>query len=205
MSETIYLKLKESARVRERRVLLGDLAELGCRDQETARRCRLLEVMDIPEGSRESYVISVVSLIGKIEKKWGQVQVESIGETDCVVSFCPLKKPRPLWEGAKAAFVCLVSFFGSAFAIMTFNNDGDVPRLFQEIYRQVLGYAPEGPGILELSYSIGLPLGILVFFNHFSRAALSKEPTPVEVQMRAYETDVNTTLVKEADREGRER
>ena len=117
MSETVYLKLKESARVRERRVLLGDLAELGCRDQETARRCRLLEVMDIPEGSRESYVISVVSLIGKIEKKWGQVQVESIGETDCVVSFCPLKKPRPLWEGAKAAFVCLVSFFGSAFAI----------------------------------------------------------------------------------------
>ena len=62
-----------------------------------------------------------------------------------------------------------------------------------------------GPGILELSYSIGLPLGILVFFNHFSRAALSKDPTPVEVQMRAYETDVNTTLVKEADREGRER
>ena len=79
MSETVYLKLKESARVRERRVLLGDLAELWCRDQETARRCRLLEVMDIPEGSRESYVISVVSLIGRIEKKWGRSRWKASG------------------------------------------------------------------------------------------------------------------------------
>ena len=64
-----------------------------------------------------------------------------------------------------------------------------------------MGSAPEGTTILELTYSIGLPIGILVFFNHFSKVALSKDPTPIEVQMRTYETDVNTTLIQNAERE----
>ena len=50
-------------------------------------------------------------------------------------------------------------------------------------------------------FGMVLAIGILVFFNHFSKAALSKDPTPIEVQMRTYETDVNQTLIKNAERE----
>ena len=62
----------------------------------------------------------------------------------------------------------------------------------------------EGSGftVLEISYSIGLSLGILIFFNHLGKKRFTVDPTPMEVQMRLYENDIQTTLVENAAREG---
>ena len=48
---------------------------------------------------------------------------------------------------------------------------------------------------MEVSYSIGLAVGILVFYNHFGPKKLSKDPTPIEVEMRKYETEINQALI----------
>ena len=44
-------------------------------------------------------------------------------------------------------------------------------------------------------------MGIIVFYNHFGGKRITKDPTPMEVQMRQYENDVNTTLVDGCNRE----
>ena len=97
-------------------------------------------------------------------------------------------------------FISLASFFGAAFSIMTFNTDVDVGTLFKQIYQQVTGNISSGFTILEISYSIGLAAGVLFFFNHFGRKKFSTDPTPMQVQMRQYEDDVNTTLLEESSR-----
>ena len=86
---------------------------------------------------------------------------------------------------------------------MTFNTDVSVSDVFTEIYEVVLGQGMESNGIVELSYSIGLPLGILIFFNHFSRKATRNDPTPLQVEMRTYEEDANKAMIKNASREGK--
>ena len=48
---------------------------------------------------------------------------------------------------------------------------------------------------MEVSYSIGLAVGILVFYNHFGPKKLSKDLTPIEVEMRKYETEINQALI----------
>ena len=63
---------------------------------------------------------------------------------------------------------------------------------------------PQGSTILELNYSIGLTIGILLFFNHFGKKRFSVDPTPLEVQMRTYENEIQTTLVENASRKGKE-
>ena len=70
---------------------------------------------------------------------------------------------------------------------------GDV---FKEVYLVVLGEESPGFTILEMSYSVGLALGIIVFFNHFAVAKLSTDPTPIEVEMRLYEDNINKTLIQ---------
>lgn len=201
MSEILYLKLNQNTEVHEKSVFLGQLGSIWCRDKAIESKCKAIKVINIQADKKERYVVSVMDLIKKMEKLCEQVEINNVGETDCIIDYQPDAKSHPVWDWIKAAFVCLVSFFGAAFAIMTFNNDGDVSNIFRQIYVQVMGTAPAGPTILELTYSIGLPIGILVFFNHFSKAALSKDPTPIEVQMRTYETDVNTTLIQNAERE----
>ena len=58
--------------------------------------------------------------------------------------------------------------------------------------------------LLEVTYSIGIIIGILVFFNHFGRKRFSVDPTPMEVEMRLYENDIQTTLVENYSRKGQE-
>ena len=100
----------------------------------------------------------------------------------------------------KTAFVCLVCFFGAAFAIMTFNNDVDVTSVFEEIYYVVTGLPSDGFTILEFSYSLGLAVGIIAFFNHFSKWKINTDPTPLEVEMRLYEDNITKTVIQNADR-----
>ena len=92
-----------------------------------------------------------------------------------------------------------VSFFGAAFSIMTFNNDVDLGSLFDQFYTLVMGKSSNGFTILEISYSVGIGLGVLLFFNHFGHLKLSDDPTPMQVQMRTYEDDVNQTLIEQAE------
>ena len=47
-------------------------------------------------------------------------------------------------------------------------------------------------------------MGILVFFNHFGKKKFTVDPTPMEIQMRLYENDIQTTLVENASRRGDE-
>ena len=44
---------------------------------------------------------------------------------------------------------------------------------------------------------------IIVFFNHIGGRRITKDPTPIEVEMRIYEEDVNKALIATADREGK--
>lgn len=61
---------------------------------------------------------------------------------------------------------------GAAFTIMTFNEDVSVADVFDKVYRLVLGQEKQGGSIIEIFYAIGLPVGILVFYNHFRRKKL---------------------------------
>ena len=85
---------------------------------------------------------------------------------------------------------------------MTFNQDVSVMDVFGNLYNYVFGVMPEKPGILEATYSIGLALGIILFYNHIGGRRITKDPTPIEVQMRMYENDVNDALVETANRKG---
>lgn len=94
----------------------------------------------------------------------------------------------------KCICIGIVIFFGSGFSIMAFHNDIGIVDLFEQIYEQVVGSAPESIGSLEIGYSIGLALGILTFFNHVSLKKRENDPTPLQVEVSKYEQDVEDTV-----------
>ena len=144
--------------------------------------------------------MSVMEVIAVIQKEFPEVEINNIGEADFIVTKEKERQP-PAWIGwIKTVFVSAIAFAGAAFTIMTFNNDVDLPKLFGQLFFQFTGQKSDGFTILELSYSIGVGLGILVFFNHFSGRKLTADPTPMEVEMRLYEDDVDKTLIEAGNR-----
>lgn len=201
MSQTeVYLNVKEITEVRTKKVQLKDVADLWCEDSHLANRLNALTIKTIREDKDWRYVESVLDIIRLISETVPGTQVNSVGKVDYIIDYHRPKRPSYAWEWLKTLFVCAVCFFGAAFAIMTFNNDVDVTKVFGEIYYVVTGQQSNGFTILEVSYSIGLAVGIMGFFNHFSKWKLNTDPTPLEVEMRLYEDNISKTLIQNAGR-----
>lgn len=52
---------------------------------------------------------------------------------------------------------------------MTFHTDIGVRELFLDVYTRFLPQMTPGFSVLEISYSIGIGLGVVLYFNHFGR------------------------------------
>ena len=201
--ETLYLKLDRNVELQKDEVNLSDLGKLYCRNHEILARAKAMHVLRFHEKDPKRQVLSVMKLIAKIQGQFQNVEVENIGESEVVIERVKANKYKGPLQWLKIIFVCGICFFGSSFTIMAFHNDVNISRVFIQIYEMLTGETSEGYTILEFSYSIGLSLGILVFFNHIGGRRITKDPTPIEVEMRIYENDVNNSLVKTAKREGK--
>ena len=202
-SQTVYIQLNQITELRRRDVFLKDVGEVTCRDKVILSKCRALKVKSIPEKEARRYVMSALEVVRMLEALDPSIEVNNLGESDFIIAYKPPKASEVCWQWIKTVFVCLVSFFGAAFAIMTFNNDVNVTDVFQKVYRLITGEKPQGFTILELSYSVGLAVGIIVFFNHFAKWKINTDPTPLEVEMRLYEDNICKTVIQNDSRKER--
>lgn len=202
--QILYIKGEQCVEVKHTNVTLGDLLTMECIHQNIVSKLKTVKVLHIPEKGKHRYVVSILKIIECIHKEYPHLQIQNLGYPDVIVTYEGMQKKSRVWDGIKVAFVTLTTFLGSAFAIATFNNDSGISKLFADIYEVFMGRPKQGFSILELSYSIGIIFGILIFFNHFGKKKVSVDPTPVEVEMRLYENDIYTTVIAEYGRKGQE-
>ena len=182
MKNTVYVKLNQITELTHKDVVLKDVAQVYCDDQNIMNKCNAMNVTR------------------KLIQMDPTLEVSHVGEVGFIIAYKPPSPPSYICEWSKTVFVCAVCFFGAAFAIMTFNNDVNVTDVFGEVYRLVMGYESGGFTVLEVSYSVGLAVGIIGFFNHFASIKLNTDPTPLEVEMRLYEDNISKTLIAEDGR-----
>ena len=202
---TVFLQFDQSVLVKKQSVKLSDVATVYATDPAIKQKVGAIELYCFPKKEKEKQVFSVMKVVQLVGAAYPELEVNPVGEPDFIVEYMP-EKPKKfpkLREWSKVLFVSLAVFFGSAFTIVTFNKDSSVEEIFPMIYRLTEGAERSGPGELEIAYSIGLPLGIILFFNHFMRKKIDSDPTPLQVQMRQYEKDVNSTIIENATREGK--
>ena len=200
----VYIKLEQSVDSLNKKVFVRDLGTVFCIDKKIEAEIKEMLFYTITAKENKKYIFSIMKVIERIEKRYPNILVVNLGEADFIINYIvPGKKPLPAWEWIKTGIVGLTVFFGAAFSIMTFNTDVGVQEVFQKIYFLVTGVEASNGTIVELGYCVGLAIGILVFFNHFSRKKVQSDPTPIQIQMRSYEKDINEAVIKDAEREGK--
>lgn len=197
--EVVYIKLEKDVEVTCCDIYLKDLGSLFCKDDTIVKKCETLKICSFRENQTRK-VISVMKIIEMISDTFPGIRVENIGETDIIIERVKQEKKGKYRKLPKIVFVSLISFFGTAFTIMAFHNDIQIQELFNKVHEMITGRPSSGYSVLEISYSLGLCVGIIVFFNHIGGKRISSDPTPIEVEMRIYEDEVNQTLIDNADR-----
>lgn len=202
--DTLYIKGDRNIEVQTRDVTLGDIVSMECTNSHVVSKLKTLRLIKVSQEGKHRYVVSVLKIIEKIHEAYPTLEVQNIGAPDIIVTYEPMQKKNQLLYWLKIVSVLIITFIGSAFSIMAFNNDVDVSKLFSQVYEQIMGIPKTGFTILEATYSIGVVIGILVFFNHFGKKRFSVDPTPIEVEMRLYENDIQTTIIENYAREEQE-
>lgn len=199
-NEILYLKIDKNVQAKKLPLQIGDIAVLNCSTKAVEYKVKTLTV---PTGSIKSagrYVFSVFDIIEVIQKEYPSLEINNLGEADFVIT---VEKETTFSEQIswlKTILVCLTAFFGAAFSIMAFHNDVGVTRLFGQLYEMFTGEKSSGFTLLEVSYSLGVGIGVLVFFHHFARKNKNADPTPLEVEMRTYEDEIDSTLIESGNR-----
>ncbi|SHO51909.1 stage V sporulation protein AA [Anaerocolumna xylanovorans] len=199
----LYIKIEKSTLVHHKVIRLKDVAKLYSPEHKVTDELYQQVLYIIKDDKKNNYIFSVMKLIELIHRNYPDIEIINFGESDFIIQYEPLGKEKKLWEYFKVAFVCCIVFFGAAFTIMTFNEDANVSKIFEIIYKSVIGTDEVKVSVLEISYAVGLPLGIIIFFNHFSKLKTGNDPTPMQVQLRLYESDMDDTLIENSTREGK--
>lgn len=198
--KTIYIKLEKSISISKPEVYLQDLGEIIGAKEIPLQACKHLRIAEISPENGSKIVISISTVIRHLLQAFPDLQVESIGENDVVIEYQKKGEPHPRINTMKILFVSTIIFFGTSFSIMAFHTDIGVRQLFEDIYTTFTGAPYPGISVLDIFYSLGLCIGIIIFFNHIGKKRITSAPTPVEVEMRIYEDDVNQTIIDNASR-----
>ncbi len=197
----IYIKPNEKITVTSRKIVyLKEIGEIWIPEQSTACIENLV-VFEIPENIEKTYLISVMDIIKAITLKLPDATVNNVGEMDILVEYQQKQKAiNKLWLYTKITAIAIILFSGASTSIMSFHSDAQIPKIFQNYYYIFFGEYNDMPLILAIPYTIGLGVGIILFFNHFSKIYVTKDPTPIEIEMTTYEKETNTSIIDALNR-----
>ena len=169
----IYLLADDYIEVEVQPLTMGDLCEIVGTDRKVADFAKQMPVTGLQPQETGRSVISVLMLVEvitvQVRKQFAGIQCQCVllGAEQLIVEWGG-KKTAPWWVTIlKTVCVSLIILTGSAFTIMTYDQDVDVAGVFGRIYQLFVGHVPTQPGILEAAYACGVAAGIVLFFNPF--------------------------------------
>ena len=198
MQPTVYVRLMKTPRIQAGKpIYLSDVAQYLAADEE-ARKLRNL-IVHLPTAREGSLIlIDLLAVIQRMKELLPYVTIETVGESHTLVEIAT--KPHPM-NRFFFIFVWLLLFCGSGLAIMNFHADVSMPQVHQRIVYILTGEMIEHPFLLQIPYSLGIGVGMIIFFNHVFQTKINEEPSPLEVEMFTYQESVRQYIIAEQYRE----
>ncbi|MCK9268480.1 MAG: stage V sporulation protein AA [Alkaliphilus sp.] len=188
MDRQIFLNLKGKVTAKHAKfILLKDLADISAEEGIKQDLENLAYPIDIKEEN--NIVISAISIISFIKKNFHNVDLIVLGKTDVLINIADEKIDR--YKTIRVILVCFLLFIGSITAIINFHSDVDMKQAHKVIYRVITGVETDKLLLLQIPYSLGIGVGMAVFFNHVFNKKINKEPTPLEMEMYTYQQNVD--------------
>lgn len=199
MADHVYIKLSESCLADNKKVRIKDVATVVSNNPDMKYDIEKTELFSFT-GTKEQKVISVMYIIELIQKNYPEAQVDTLGAADVVVYYRTYDTSDNVKQFLKFLMICLIAFFGAGFSIMSYNSDVNMVGQLDVMENIFVGKAREAYPVAGIAYSLGLFIGIIIFFNHGIKKKFSDDPTPLQVQMRQYEQEVNQTVITDSER-----
>ncbi|UOQ42651.1 stage V sporulation protein AA [Halobacillus salinarum] len=188
MTAPLYIRLKQSIGVEpQSEIRLKDVGRVT----GPVHLKRMMEELVLHHVSKEDQNIVVIdgfTIVEQIVVLFPNQEIELIGPAHCVVHINKMKAKPSL---VIVALIWLLLFVGAAMAIMNFHYDVSMEPVQQKLHYMLTGQEEEHPLWIQIPYSIGLGVGMILFFNHWFKKRFNEEPSPMEVEVFNYQENLD--------------
>ena len=137
--QTVYIKPELSCMVSHKKITVADVCQVYASEEKQAKLVRNVSLFQVSKQEKQKFSVSALYLIRHIMDEVPGIMVVNLGVPDLLIEYKP-PEPEKKWQDIlKALIVGTIVFFGSAFTIMTFNEDASLPVIFERIYESVSG------------------------------------------------------------------
>lgn len=198
MKDALFLRLRKRLAVKpEAMITLGDICQLFW-DGERENGLRRMPIYQVKPKDGNLIVIDIMQVIQKIRSIYPEVELEIQGAPQIIVEVLnPRKKANPVL----VALVWLLLFIGSGLALMNFHTDVSMREVHERIFYLITGERSEQPLWLQIPYSIGIGMGMILFFNHIFKKKINEEPSPLEVELFMYQQSLDEYYIQHENKE----
>lgn len=189
----VYIRMKKKINIQANStILLKDIAYVT---NHTEKESMAMEPLYRLSKKDKAYVvIDGFTVVDHIAKKFPDVECQFIGITETIIQIEQQKK-RPSF--LLIAFVWTILFIGTAMTIMNFHYDVSMEEVQQRVHFIFTGKHETFPLWIQIPYSIGLGVGMILFLNQWFDRRLNEEPSPLEVEIYNYQKNIDNYITHE--------
>jgi stage V sporulation protein AA len=193
MEKTVFVKLRHRVQVKPQAVVaIGDVAQIIANDCNIAEQLKAIPLYAIQPSDKNIVIIDVMKVVRAMMETNDELDVQVIGPAQTIVEVIDQKRS---FSTAYFLLIWLLLFVGSAMAIMNFHEDVSMQKVHQHLYEIITGKKIDKPLLLQIPYSLGLGIGMILFFNHVFRKRINEEPSPLEVEMFNYQQSLDQYVI----------
>lgn len=192
MDQLIYIRMRHRIQVRPHdTVILKDIALIHAPERIHSQLEQLF-IHEVSSRDQNFIVIDAMKVIELITGARPELEVQTLGPAQTIIEVIPVKKKVKL---PIFLFIWFLLFFGSALAIMNFHEDVSMRAVQEKLYTIITGKETKKPLLFQIPYSLGIGLGMILFFNHLFQKRINDEPSPLEVEMFNYQQDLDQYVI----------
>lgn len=197
--EDIFVQLEKKYTVDVNEdIFVKDIGKVYCHREDIKKK---IEEVKVKKGNKEedwTYIKSA-DVVEKILENDSQLNVTMLGEPEILIEIKSKAKDNTVFQFIKVLFICILLFFGAGIAIVNFYEDVNMVASINKIYYTFTGKNELKPLIMTIPYSLGLGVGVMVFFNRVlsSSERRKKEPGPMELELYMYDSDMEDYILND--------
>ncbi|SNZ10467.1 stage V sporulation protein AA [Terribacillus aidingensis] len=188
MPAIVYIRfIRKITAAPEAVIKLKDIAHIANAGDQKERMLDTV-IYRITEKDSNIVVLDSFLVFQQLMRIFPEHELQLIGSEQTIVRVQRSKK-RTVWP--LVILIWLLLFIGSAMTIMNFHFDVAMEPVQQKIHFLLTGEKLIHPLWMQIPYSIGIGVGMILFFNHVFKKRLNEEPSPLEVEMHKYQREMD--------------
>lgn len=191
----VFIQLEPKIEANPEQILkIKDIATVHSSDEDLKSGILELQIHRTSVNTKND-VISVLEVIKEIQRLDSNAILSIFGHPEILVNIKVNKDSNSILQYIKIALVSIVLFLGAALAIINFHEDVNMKGSLQSFHEIITGEKSENPILLQISYSLGIGIGMITFFNHVLKKKWKKEPSPLDVEMHLFEKNIDEYIL----------